>query len=111
MRRRKDVQGPELTGVFWYGGGFRLHDSGRLGSGCNPTSLLVSIPPCTHPPPPGNYLAHPQGAGMHVRGQASIRSKRVGKNDVTHEEAQCIRLSMRLGYRDAHEYAAFFHER
>lgn len=48
---------------------------------------------------------------MHVGGQASIRSKRVGKNDVTHEEAQCIRLSMRLGYRDAHEYAAFFHER
>lgn len=45
---------------------------------------------------------------MRVGGQAYIRSKRVGKNDVTHEEAQCIRLSMCLGCRDVHEYASFF---
>lgn len=48
---------------------------------------------CLPAPTPRNYLAHPREAGMHVRGQASIRSKRLGKNDITHEEAQCLRLS------------------
>lgn len=70
------------------------------GVGCNTSSPPVSVPG------PPNYLSCSKEAGMHVRGQAYIRSKRLGKNDVTLKPNIC--LSTCLCYRDAHEYASFF---
>lgn len=52
------------------------------GVGCNTSSPPVSVPG------PPNYPSCPKKAGMHVRGHAYIRSKRLGKNDVTHKEAK-----------------------
>lgn len=63
---------------------FGLHECGRQGCGLQhlPTGLVPHLP---------NYLSHPKEAGTHVRGQAYIRSKQLGKNDVTHEEV-CLHV-------------------
>lgn len=87
----KDVN---LQGSSGMEGGFRLCDPGRLGSGLHAASSpLASAPPCA---PPQTTWPTQRRQGCGSEDKLIIRSKRLGKNDVTHEEAQCIRLSMCL---------------